>query len=120
MTFTPAAERVVDRVPALERRQQRGVRVHDPVLVPVVDRLVEDGAEAGHRDQVHPVAVERVDDPVGVREPVEVGAVAVTGDGLDGNSSLLRTLDRSARTVDDDGHDGQVRVQQGLENGPSS
>ena len=52
VTFTPAASASVDRVPALERGEQRGVRVDDPVGEGVVDRLLEDRAEARHRDEV--------------------------------------------------------------------
>ena len=73
VTFTPAASASSHRVPALERRQQRRVRVHDAVREGVVDRLLEDRAEPGHRDEIDLVALERVDDLVGVGDPVEVG-----------------------------------------------
>ena len=67
VTFTPRGQCVVDRVPALERRQQRGVGVDDAIGEGVVDRLREDGAEAGHRDEVDLVTAEGVEHLVGVR-----------------------------------------------------
>ena len=43
------------------------------VGIGVVDRLLQDGAEAGHRDEIHLVAAKGVDHLVGVGDPVESG-----------------------------------------------
>ena len=83
--------------------------VHDAVREAVVDRLVEDRAESGHGDEVHVVAIQRVDDLVGVGEAVEVGAEARALDDLDGYSGRFRALGGAARTVDDDHDDRAVR-----------
>src|SRR5262249_14301537 len=45
-------QRVSHRVPALERRQQRRVRVDDAPRIGVVNRLFKNRAEPGHRNQV--------------------------------------------------------------------
>ncbi len=50
---------IVDGVPAGKARQQRRVGVEDPVTEVVVERAVEDGAEAGHGDQVDVVVDEQ-------------------------------------------------------------
>ena len=49
-------ERVAHRVPALERGEQRRVRVDGAAAVRVDERLREDRAEAGDRDEVDVVA----------------------------------------------------------------
>ena len=76
-------ERVAHRVPALERGQQRRVRVHGPAAERVDERLGQDRAEPGHRDEIDAVAFERGDDLLRVRDPVEgraeVGALDQLG-----------------------------------------
>ena len=88
------------------------MRVDDAVGKGVVDRLLEDGAEAGHRDEIDVVAVEGVDHLVGVRDAVEVGPEARALDHLDRHAGRARRSSiaphgRSTSTTDD----GEVGVQ---------
>ena len=62
-------ERVGYRVPALERGQQGRVGVHDLVGVGVVDRLLEDGAEARHGQQVEVVTPQGLHHAARCRRP---------------------------------------------------
>ena len=50
-------ERVAHRVPALERGQQRRMRVHRPAAERVDERLRQDRAEPGDRDEIDVVAL---------------------------------------------------------------
>ena len=113
----PGRERVLDRVPALERREQRGMGVDDPVREGVVDRLLEDRAEAGHRDEVDLVAGQLVDHLVGVGDPVEVGAEAGAGHHHRRDAGGLGPAGGGARTVHDHHDDRQTGVQERLEDG---
>ena len=105
---------------ALERGQQRRVGVGDPAAVGVVDRLVEDRHEAGHRHQVDLVALQRVDDPLGVRTAVEVGAETTPARRprpARRRASARSTAPHGRSTTSD--RDGEARVEQGLENRPA-
>ena len=113
-------ERVLDRVRALERREQGGMCVRDLVAVRVVDRMLEDRHETRHGDEVDLVALERVDDPLGVRPPVEVGPEALALDELDGDGGALGDVDRAARPVDDDDADREPGLDQRLEDRSAS
>ena len=107
----PRGDGIVDRVPALERREQRGVRVDDPVGEGVVDRLLEDGAEAGHGDEVDVVAAEGVEHLVGVGDPVEVGTKSGAFDDLDRHAGGFGDAERAARSVGEDDRDREVVVE---------
>src|SRR5260370_2935116 len=95
-------ERVLDRVRALERPELGRMRVRDHSAVRVVDRMLEDGHEPGHGDEVDLVALERVDDPLGVRPPVEVGPEALALDELDGHGGPPCAFDRPPRAAPPD------------------
>ena len=108
-------ERVVDRVPALERGQQRRMGVDDAIGERVVDRLRQDGAEARHRDEVDLVAAERVEHLVGVGDAVEVGAEGRALDQLGGDAGLVGDAERAARAVGEHHRDGEVVVEHGAQ-----
>ena len=58
VTFTPKLERVAHRVPALERGQQRRMRVDGAAAERVDERLRQDRAETGDRDEVDVVPLQ--------------------------------------------------------------
>ena len=97
-------ERVAHRVPALERGEQRRVRVDGAPAVRVDERLREDGPETGDRDEVDVGALECVDHLVRVRNPIEVGTERGAFDDLDRDFELGRDLHRAARAIDDNRH----------------
>src|SRR6185295_1947864 len=108
------------RVPALERREQRRVRVDDRVRIRVVDGLVEHGAETGHGDEIDVVLLQDVDDLLRVRSAVEVGAEGGALDELGRDTRALRALERRARTIGDDHRDRQLGVDERLEDGATA
>jgi hypothetical protein len=81
------------------------VCVHDAIRERVVDRLLEDGPEAGHRDHVDVVARERVDDVVGVGDAIEVLPEALAFDDLDSDVGCSRDLRGATRAVHEHDHD---------------
>ena len=83
------------------------MRVRDPADVGVVDRMLEDGHESGHGDEVDLVALQGVDQPLGVGPPVEVGSERLALDELDRDPGALGDVDRSERPVDEDDSDGK-------------
>ena len=91
--------------------------IDDPAPEGVMDRLGEDRAETGHRDEVDLVAFEGIDDTVGVGAPVEVGAERRALDELDGDPRGLGTARGTTRPVDDDHRHRQTCVEEGLEDG---
>ena len=91
--------------------------VDDAVGERVVDRLREDGAEAGHGDEVDLVAAEGVEHLVGVRDAVEVGAEGGALDQLGGHAGVLGDAERTARTVGEHHRDGQVAIEHGAQDG---
>ena len=102
---------VAHGVPPLERGQQRRVGVDRPAPERVDERLREDGPEAGDRDEIHVVALERGHDLLGVRDPVEGGTEvgALHQDRLD--PGRLRDPERSAGPVGQDHGDGKPPVE---------
>ena len=111
-------QRVVHRVPALERRQQRGMGVDDPAGEGVVDRLGEDGAEAGHRHQVDVVAARarrRTSWVYATRSKSAPKLVRSTSSAATPASSAI--AERAARAVGEHDRDGQVGVEHGAQDG---
>ena len=80
--------------------------VEDAIRIGIVDRFLEDRAEACHRDQLDAVIVERVDHAVCVRDPIEPRGVIVPLDQLDRDPRLARDVERAARAVGEYDHDG--------------
>ena len=89
------------------------MRVRDPAAVGVVDRLLEDGHESGHGDEVDLVALQGVDQPLGVGQPVEVGAErlrstsstgipapSATSTARHGRSTTTTPMGRAAAIID--------------------
>jgi hypothetical protein len=83
-----------------------------------VDGLLEDRAETGHRHEIDVMTLQGVDDPVGVRDPIEVGAEALPLHDLGRDPGPLGGLDRGAGPVHDHDDDGEISGQQGIEDGP--
>ena len=105
----PELERVPHSVPSLEGGKQRGMGVDGPTAVRVDERLREDGAEARDGDEVDVVALEGVDDVVGVGDPVEARAEFGAFDELGRDSVLACDVERAARPVGDDHTIGRLR-----------
>ncbi len=116
----PVRERVAHGVPALERRQQRRMRIERPAAVRVDEGLRQDRPEAGDRDEVRVVALEDVDDLVGVRHPVEGRAEVGSRDALVRDTRVPRDLERAAVTIRDDDRDGKLTVEQGPQDRPAA
>ena len=88
-----------------------------------MDRLIEDGAEPGHRHQVDATIAEQGRERRGVARPVEVA----------GEPSVLRAVDEhrlgtscnchlqpSTGPIRDDEIDGEPRLEDGLEDGAAT
>ena len=96
------------------------MRVQDAVGIGIVDRLLQNGAEAGHGDEIDLVAGEGIDHLVGVGNPVEVGAVRAAGDDLHGHAPGFGDRSGPARAVDEHHRDREPGVEHGAQNGPAA
>ena len=65
------------------------------------------------------MAGERVDHLMGVRNPVEIGAVRGPGDDLDGYPAALRDVDGAAGPIDQHHCDRKLRVEHCAQNCPA-
>jgi hypothetical protein len=108
-------QRVPYRVPALERGQQRRVRVHRVSPVRVDERLRQDGAEPRDRDELHVLTLQRVHDVVGVGDAVELRREIGALDELGGDPGGAGDLECAARPVGDDRDHGQAAFEHGIE-----
>src|SRR5687767_8460203 len=94
--------------------------VEDFAAERVDERLLENGAEAGHWHHVDVMFNERVDDSVGVLQPIEVLAEALPLDQHRRHTSPFGNLDRPTRSVDNDHDHGKLRLQYCLEKSSAS
>ena len=114
-------QRVVHRVPALERGQQRRMRVHDRV------RDTRRGS-AGRGSVPKPAMATRSTSyfcststtSLGVRGAVEVGAEGRALDELGRDARALRALECGTRAIGDHHRDRQVGVDERLEDGAAA
>ncbi len=111
--FDAGLQCIADRVPAFERGQQGRMGVEDATRIDGEHVAGEDGAETGHGDDVDLMSFQRVDDPMGVGGPVEVGPEALPLHNLDRHTGGVSQLDGRTGTVDDD----RIDVEAGLQDG---
>ena len=112
VTFTPAARASRTACQPLNAGSSAGWVLTMRSGKGVVDRLLEDGAEAGHRDEVDVEPGERVDDLVGVGDAVEVAPEARALHHLDRDAGGAATSIAPHGAVDEDHDDGEVGAQE--------
>ena len=113
-------QRVPHGVPALERGKEGRMGVEDASREGGEDLGTEDGAEAGHRHHVHPVAFEHFDQLPGISGAVEVFPVLPAEQQFGGHSRLRRHLKCPAAAISQDHADVGTGAQHGLQDRPAT
>jgi hypothetical protein len=110
----PDGQSVPHRVPALEGRQQRRVRVQHPPGEGG-GQAGDDRAEPGHGHDVDAVRPQHLHEPLAVGLAVEGRPPLGALDELAGHAVLVRDGERPARPVCDDHRDGEPFPQHGVQ-----
>ena len=93
------------------------MRVHHGVRIRVVDRLVEDGAETRHRDQVDFVTLQCVDNLIRIGRSVEIRCVRGALDQLRRDARASGPFQRRTRSIGNDHGDWQAGIDEGHQDG---